>query len=187
MSDQSNPSSIWKTLKSFTAAKNNWDKSKFLPILHYKQIKTNGKICKYTMTLVCSASCCCGWAEVHCVKWAFIFKCNHLYSCCLPTGHVYQINIWWFACNHRDNRRSEYERLCVRLCRSLPRCSSTSSVIYRVRCVTYMVVSQWDLHGGEMEQQLMTLPLCLSISLWLTAVRKSMLEMKSFRSIIRRW
>lgn len=37
------------------------------------------------------------------------------------------------------------------------------------------------------ELHLMTLLLCFAISRWLTAARKSMLEMKSFRSIIRQW
>lgn len=45
--------------------KNKWDKSKFLPILHYKQIKTNAKICKYAMTPVCPANGCV--AEPRCI------------------------------------------------------------------------------------------------------------------------
>lgn len=38
-----------------------------------------------------------------------------------------------------------------------------------------------------MDERLLTLCLCVSVSPWLTAVRKSTLEMKSSRLIIRQW
>lgn len=121
---------------------------------------------------------------LHCFTWAlFLFQkiCNNSYSCCIPTGHVHQINIWRSARNHRDDRGCKYKPLRVHLCRLLLHGSSTCSVICRVRWLYH----RKPCHGGVTEQLLMTL--CLPISPWRTAVRKSTLEMKSFRSIIRQW
>lgn len=69
------------------------------------------------------------------------------------------------------------------VCAYVPHCSFICSVICRVRWLYHSKLC----HGSEIEQQVMTRPLCLPISPWLTAVRKSMLEMKSFRSIIKQW
>lgn len=120
--------------------------------------------CCSSLTNTNSPLSCTAYMNIYGVHWRL---------CCPPTGHVYQINIWWFACHHWDDWRRKCKPLWAPLCRCLSRCIFLSNV---------PVV--WF---ADEEQQLMVTFLCLSISPSLTAVRKSMLEMKSFRSIIRQW